>query len=1007
MRNKQPKIHDPDLPWVGTYVWSVHDDGYHASAGLLALLGGPSGLTDRAAFMCIVHPEDRGQVRRAFHAALCDPDTSQHSLSYRIERPGGEVRHVLDLSRIVRDDTNRAHEVHGQIVDVTEVGQSSFLASSEKLASAADIAGVGFIDVNHVTGASTWTREVYELLGLDPNTPASPERFFERLHPEDADHQAQVWADAVARNVSLETEYRIVRPNGDIRHVIARARPVAEPEGRHERFVGVTMDVTEYRAEELRAKENEARLALAQDTTGIGVWDVDMRTWRAVWTSGLYDLLGVPQGTPSSPDLFFDHVHPEDVGPLKETFGKAIDARSDFEAEFRIIRTDGAVRDVTGRGRVVEEENGRPVRMIGVNYDITDRKAAERALQDSQRRQAFLLDLGDELRRQRDARAAMRAAAMLLGEALGAGYVGYAEVDEEGRVRTEAEFHAGETIPHFAGHTYDLDGFGLKTADTLRAGCIASARDIAADDGFTPEEREAVLAIGVRSYIAAPVVVDDRLEAYLFAAQDRARDWSDVERAMLRDTADRTHDTVARARSEAASDASEARYKLLFESIDAGFCVVEVDLDGADGRIDYRVVEANPGFHHQTGFPREILGEWLREAAPDLEDSWYEIYGAVARTGEAARFEQHSEALGRSFDVYAFRIDAPDDGRVAILFRDITDRIAQEEHTRTLLKEVNHRSKNMLALVDVIARRSLADGKEGFADRFSQRLSALAANQDVLVDADWREVSLGRLIRSQLGFFEDMLDHRILLEGPPLQIMPAAAEKLGMALHELGTNAAKYGALSGETGTVQVRWQIETGGDVPVFAMDWRETGGPAVEEPRRSGFGSLVAGALLQASLGGTVEPEYREDGLHWTLRCPLSAITGSDALPRSGSATAAPREGGSTGVLVVDDDPFLALSVADLLRDAGLTVIGPAYSAHEALELLESARPQVALLDVNLGTETSERVAEAVKAMNVPVLCMSGYGASQLPQVFEAVPYLRKPIDADALLRAIDATA
>jgi PAS domain S-box-containing protein len=1008
MRNNvRPELQDPDLPQVGAYVATLPDGGFHASAGLLTLLGGLTDLTDRASFLGLVHPEDRTRVGEAAEAALADPDATDLSLSYRILRPDGAVRQMLDLARILRDDAGRAREVRGQFVDISRADLPAVPGSAEKLASAADIAGVGFIDVNHVTGASTWSREVYELLGLDPGTPAMPERFMERIHPEDVGHQRDVWADAVARNVPIETEYRIVRPNGEIRHVIARARPVAEPDGRRERFVGVTLDVTDRRARELRAAENEARLALAQDTTGIGVWDVDMRTWQAVWTNGLYDLLGVPRGTPSSPELFFEHVHPEDIGPLRETFDAAIAARSDFRAEFRIVRTDGAVRDVTGRGRVVEEENGRPVRMVGVNYDITDRKAAERALQDSQRRQAFLLDLGDELRRRHDARAAMRAAAALLGKALGASYVGYAEVDEGGRVRTEAEFHAGDAIPRFAGQKRDLAGYGLRIAEALRAGRIAGVADIAAADGFAPEERDALRDMGVCSFIAAPVVVGDRLEACLFAAQDRARAWSEVETAMLRDTAERTHDTVARARSEAASTASDARYKLLFESIDAGFCVVEVDQEGEYGRIDYRVVEANPGFHDQTGFPREIVGQWLRKAAPDLEDRWYELYGGVARTGEPARFEQHSDALGRSFDVYAFRIDAPEEGRVAILFRDITDRIAQEEHARTLLKEVNHRSKNMLALVDVIARRSLADGKEGFAERFSQRLAALAANQDVLVDADWREVDLDRLIRRQLGFFDGLLDSRILLEGPPLRIVPTAAEKLGMALHELGTNAAKYGALSGEAGTVAVAWGIETGGDGPSFVLHWRETGGPEVVEPTRRGFGSLVAGALLQASLGGTVEPDYRAEGLHWTLRCPLPRVTGSEPSPPAAEDRAAAPGDGAAGVLVLDDDPLLALSVADLLRDAGLSVIGPAYSAREALELLKGSRPQVALLDVNLGAGTSEHVAEALKAMGVPFLCMSGYGASQLPAVFAAAPYFRKPIDAAALLRAVRTAA
>ena len=125
---------------------------------------------------------------------------------------------------------------------------------------------------------------------------------------------------------------------------------------------------------------------------------------------------------------------------------------------------------------------------------------------------------------------------------------------------------------------------------------------------------------------------------------------------------------------EAALRASETRYRTLFESIESGFCVVEVDLERADGRIDYRVIEANPAFYRQTGFPETILGRWLREAAPELEEEWYEIYGRVARTREAERFEQGSKHLGRWFDVFAFPTEGEPGRRVGILFHDISMR---------------------------------------------------------------------------------------------------------------------------------------------------------------------------------------------------------------------------------------------------------------------------------------------------------------------------------------------
>jgi PAS domain S-box-containing protein len=146
----------------------------------------------------------------------------------------------------------------------------------------------------------------------------------------------------------------------------------------------------------------------------------------------------------------------------------------------------------------------------------------------------------------------------------------------------------------------------------------------------------------------------------------------------------------ARARLEALRY-SEARYRTLFEAIESGFCVVEVAISKSADRSNYRVVEANPAFFRHTGFPPQILCQWLREAAPELEEHWYATYEQVARTGEPVRFEQGSDALGRWFDVYAFRVGDPQECRVAILFNDISVRRRAE----LALQESEARFRNM------------------------------------------------------------------------------------------------------------------------------------------------------------------------------------------------------------------------------------------------------------------------------------------------------------------------
>jgi len=303
--------------------------------------------------------------------------------------------------------------------------------------------------------------------------------------------------------------------------------------------------------------------------------------------------------------------------------------------------------------------------------------------------------------------------------------------------------------------------------------------------------------------------------------------------------------------------------------------VLEVRFDAPDGRIDYRVVEANPAFYERTGFPEVILGHWLREAAPELEDHWYEAYGRVARTGEPVRFEQHSEMLGRWFNVYAFRIGSSPDNHVAVLFSDISERKNREEQTQLVMKEADHRAKNMLSLVLAMARHTASSGADDFTERFAERVKALAAAQDLFFQHSWKTVPVAELVQSQLAHFSDLIGERIETDGPPVALTPDAAQALGMALHELATNAAKYGALSNETGHIAIRWSLERDASTePRFTLSWLESGGPQVTQTGRSGFGSKVTTGMVEASMDGKVRVDFAPAGLSWRLSCPLAGV-------------------------------------------------------------------------------------------------------------------------------------
>ncbi len=212
-----------------------------------------------------------------------------------------------------------------------------------------------------------------------------------------------------------------------------------------------------------------------------------------------------------------------------------------------------------------------------------------------------------------------------------------------------------------------------------------------------------------------------------------------------------------------------------------------------------------------------------------------------------------------------------------IVVRDISDRRGREERIAFLMREVNHRSKNMLALVQAMARQTMAAGQANFFERFSERIQALAASHDLLVNNDWIGVEVGALARSQLAHFEDALKDHVTLEGPRLILSAGSAQAIGMALHELATNAAKYGALSRPEGRVSLRWSIAQDEGPRMFTMRWVESGGPPVTEPSRRGFGSTVVSRLVEAQLEADVELSFAPEGLVWQMRCALSGLVAS----------------------------------------------------------------------------------------------------------------------------------
>ena len=209
---------------------------------------------------------------------------------------------------------------------------------------------------------------------------------------------------------------------------------------------------------------------------------------------------------------------------------------------------------------------------------------------------------------------------------------------------------------------------------------------------------------------------------------------------------------------------------------------------------------------------------------------------------------------------------------------DITERKEGEAHLRLLMRELTHRSKNLLAVIQAMARQTAkhAGNVERFLQRFGERLQALARSHDLLVQESWHGASLDDLVRSQLGHYLDRKNSQVSIEGEDVQLKPEAAQSLGLALHELATNAAKYGALSRMRGRVHIAWKRlppEKGGAIE---LQWAESKGPKVSGPKRRGFGSMVIEHNLTRAIGAEVSLAFEPEGLKCRLIVPAAHILG-----------------------------------------------------------------------------------------------------------------------------------
>lgn len=288
---------------------------------------------------------------------------------------------------------------------------------------------------------------------------------------------------------------------------------------------------------------------------------------------------------------------------------------------------------------------------------------------------------------------------------------------------------------------------------------------------------------------------------------------------------------------------------------------------------DYRYLRINEELASSNGRTvAEHIGRSVREIIPDHAATLEQVIDRVFSNGVALRDLEFTAASPHAPDVprhwltgfYPVRNDRGEVEAVGVWVLEISERKKAEERETLLAREVDHRAKNLLAVVQSVVQLTQARDAAELKAGIIGRIQALARAHSLLADARWDGAQLGKLVREELAPYLGSGRRRVEVGGPELLLRPAAAQSLAIVLHELATNAVKYGALSVDAGLLQVRWS-KVGNEIE---LSWIESGGPATAEPKASGFGSRIIRASVERQLHGSLEQDWRPEGLQCTIR-------------------------------------------------------------------------------------------------------------------------------------------
>jgi PAS domain S-box-containing protein len=455
------------------------------------------------------------------------------------------------------------------------------------------------------------------------------------------------------------------------------------------------------------------------------------------------------------------------------------------------------------------------------------------------------------------------------------------------------------------------------------------------------------------------------------------------------------------------SDIQRARLAAIVESSDDA--IISKDLTG-------RITSWNASAQRIFGYrAEEMIGESIRRLIPpELQSEEDEILSKLRRGERVDHFETVRVAKdGRRIDISVTVSPLHNSAGKVVgaskVARDITERKQAAALQRLLFEELNHRVKNTLATIQAIANQSLrrSASPSDFVTSFGGRIHALARAHDLLVRSEMKGSDIADVIREQV-LLGPAADPRISYGGPSVKLDLRAGVHLALVLHELATNARKYGALSVPGGRLTIDWRVEATG--PDLLISWREEGVPQVSAPSTHGFGTTLIERTLESN-GGEASIHYGAGGIVCEMRLPLPR----DHDPRFGEA--APVRFGGPGtataraelagkrILIVEDEPLVAMDLEELLRGAGCQIAATVATIAAAKDAVNAIPCDAALLDANLGGEPVDEIAAALTRKGVPFAFATGHGPEALPAGFRETPFIGKPFEPEQVLAVLAA--